>query len=161
MSENLYLAPHLPKKEQYETLIPQLKALVEGETDTLANLANLCAALHEAFGFLWVGFYRVVHHELVLGTFQGPIACTRIQHGKGVCGSAWQQDTTLVVPDVEQFPGHIACSSRSRSEIVLPVHHQGQVWGVLDIDSEALGTFDQTDQMYLEQIVSTIIEPCL
>lgn len=150
------------KELQYQSLIPQIQALLEGEPDLVANLANTAAALHEQFGWLWVGFYLVKPSrtggadELVLGPFQGPVACTRIRNGKGVCGSAWQQATTLVVPDVTQFPGHIACSSRSRSEIVVPVIRNGAVVAVLDVDSEDLAAFNTTDQTYLEQIVTLI-----
>jgi GAF domain-containing protein len=144
------------KQEQYEALIPQLKGLLEGETDLIANLANVAAALKEQFNWLWVGFYLVKDDELVLGPFQGPVACTRIKKGKGVCGSSWAQEKTLIVPDVEKFPGHIACSSASRSEIVVPVFHHNEVAGVLDVDSKELNAFDTTDQTYLEQIVSLI-----
>lgn len=144
------------KKEQYESLIPQIKALIEGEPDLIANLANVVAALKEQFGWFWVGFYLVKGDELVLGPFQGPIACTRIRYGKGVCGSSWAQQRTLIVPDVEQFPGHIACSSLSKSEIVVPVMKDGMVIGVLDVDSEQMDQFDVTDQEYLEEIVAAI-----
>lgn len=144
------------KKEQYESLIPQIKALIEGEPDLVANLANVVAALKEQFGWFWVGFYLVKGDELVLGPFQGPVACTRIRYGKGVCGSSWEQEQTLIVPDVEQFPGHIACSSLSKSEIVVPVIREGKVIGVLDVDSEQLDQFDLTDQQYLEEIVGAI-----
>jgi len=155
MAEDLNL--HLgSKKEQYEHLIPQIAGLLEGETDLMANLANVCAALHEQFRWLWVGFYLVKGEELVLAPFQGPVACTRIRKGRGVCGTAWQEQKTLIVPDVEQFPGHIACSSRSRSEIVVPVIRHGVVLGVLDVDSEMLSDFDETDRSYLEQIVNMI-----
>ena len=144
------------KEEQYQTLLPQIKALIEGEPDLVANLANISAALKEQFGWLWVGFYLVKKEELVLGPFQGPVACTRIQKGRGVCGSAWQQAHTLIVPDVEKFPGHIACSSLSKSEIVVPVIRNGEVTAVLDVDSELLNLFDETDKKYLEEIVSWI-----
>jgi len=140
------------KVEQYENLIPQLKALVEGEQNSIANLANITAALKETFNFFWVGFYLVDGDELVLGPFQGPIACTRIRKGKGVCGASWQQEQTLVVPDVDAFPGHIACSSLSKSEIVVPIIKNGNVVGVLDVDSENLNTFDENDALYLNQI---------
>lgn len=140
------------KVEQYENLIPQLKALVEGEQNRIANLANITAALKETFHFFWVGFYLVEGDELVLGPFQGPIACTRIRKGKGVCGAAWEQKQTLVVPDVDAFPGHIACSSISKSEIVVPILKNGQVVGVLDVDSENYNTFDTNDAHYLNQI---------
>ena len=144
------------KQEQYEALIPQIKGLLQGETDLVANLANVAAALKEQFGWFWVGFYLVKENELVLGPFQGPVACTRIKKGRGVCGSSWQQEATLIVPDVEKFPGHIACSSLSKSEIVVLLKQDGRVHGVLDVDSDALDQFDTTDQHYLEQIVSLI-----
>jgi GAF domain-containing protein len=144
------------KAEQYHELLPQVKALIEGEPDLIANLANICAALKEQFGWLWVGFYLVKNGELVLAPFQGPVACTRISKGRGVCGNAWQQAKTLMVPDVEKFPGHIACSSLSRSEIVVPVIKNNEVIGVLDADSELLDQFDETDKRYLEEIVSWI-----
>ena len=144
------------KIEIYESLIPQITALIEGEPDLVANLANISAALKEQFGWLWVGFYLVKKEELVLGPFQGPVACTRIKKGRGVCGAAWQQAQTLIVPDVEKFPGHIACSSLSKSEIVVPIIHNHEVTGVLDVDSELLDQFDETDQKYLEEIVSQI-----
>ena len=144
------------KQEQYQSLLPQIKALLEGEPDLVANLANTVAALKEQFQWLWVGFYLVKDKELVLGPFQGPVACTRIRKGKGVCGSSWSEAKTLIVPDVENFPGHIACSSLSRSEIVVPVIRHGEVIGVLDVDSKNLDEFDTTDQKYLEQIVTLI-----
>jgi len=144
------------KKEQYEALIPQIKGLLEGENDLVANLANVAAALKEQFGWLWVGFYLVKRDELVLGPFQGPVACTRIKKGRGVCGASWAKAETLIVPDVEKFPGHIACSSLSRSEIVVPLFNQGEVAGVLDVDSADLATYDEEDQHYLEQIVKMI-----
>lgn len=144
------------KKEQYEMLFPQIKALLEGEPDLIANLANIAAALKEQFNFHWVGFYIVRGNELVLGPFQGPVACTRIKPGKGVCGTAWEQNTIQVVPDVEQFPGHIACSSLSKSEIVLPLSNLTGVWGVLDIDSSEYASFDDEDVIQLKRIVSLI-----
>lgn len=144
------------KEEQYKALIPQIKGLLEGETDLVANLANVAAALKEQFGWFWVGFYMVKQDELVLGPFQGPVACTRIKKGRGVCGSSWAQEKTLIVPDVEKFPGHIACSSLSKSEIVVPLFSNAQVRGVLDVDSDALDQFDETDQAYLEEIVKLI-----
>ena len=144
------------KQELYEALLPQIKAVVEEEPDFIANMANVAAMLHETFGFWWTGFYRVVGEALVLGPFQGPMACTRIRKGRGVCGTAWAEETTQVVPDVEQFPGHIACSSASRSEIVVPVWKAGTVIAVLDIDSAQLATFDDTDRRYLEQIVQLL-----
>jgi len=136
------------KEEQYLSLLPQVRSLIEGEVDLVANLANVAAALKEAFDFFWVGFYLVKQDQLVLGPFQGPVACTRIRKGKGVCGTAWQEGATLLVPDVEVFPGHIACSSLSRSEIVVPLIKDGEVWGVLDIDSDLLNFFDETDRKY-------------
>lgn len=144
------------KEEKYRALLPQLKSLIEGENDLIANLANMSAALKETFHFFWVGFYRVQGEELVLGPFQGPIACTRIKKGRGVCGTAWAKAETLIVPDVDAFPGHIACSSLSRSEIVVPLLRKegGEVWGVLDIDSETLDSFDETDARFLEKVCS-------
>jgi len=144
------------KKEQYESLMPQLKGLLEGEPDLIANLANISAALKEQFGWLWVGFYLVKGDELVLGPFQGPVACTRIKKGKGVCGASWANGKTIIVPDVEKFPGHIACSSASKSEIVVPFWQNEKITGVLDIDSDELNQFDETDQLYLEKIVRMI-----
>src|SRR3954469_10836074 len=149
MAEDLHIISGT-KEEQYKALLPQVKALLEGEPDLIANLANIAAALKEQFGWLWVGFYVVKNDELVLGPFQGPVACTRIRKGRGVCGTSWQQAATLIVPDVEKFPGHIACSSASKSEIVVPVIRNGEVLAVLDADSAALDTFDATDQQYLE-----------
>lgn len=140
------------KEEQYRALLPQIKSLVESEKDLIANLANVTAALREAFGFFWVGFYLVKDGELVLGPFQGPIACTRIRKGRGVCGTAWAEARTLVVPDVDAFPGHIACSSLSRSEVVVPLIREKEVWGVLDIDSDSLNSFDEVDQRFLEEL---------
>ena len=143
------------KEEQYLSLLPQVRSLIEGEVDLVANLANVAAALKEAFDFFWVGFYLVKQDQLVLGPFQGPVACTRIRKGRGVCGTAWAKAETLVVPDVDAFPGHIACSSLSRSEIVIPlIRENGEVWGVLDIDSESLNTFDETDARFLGDICS-------
>jgi len=144
------------KQEQYEGLIPQIKGLLEGETDLVANLANMAAALKEQFGWFWVGFYLVKKNELVLGPFQGPVACTRIKKGRGVCGTSWAEKKTLIVPDVEKFPGHIACSSLSKSEIVVPVIRNDEVVAVMDVDSEKLDHFDSTDQSFLEQIVSLL-----
>jgi len=141
------------KNEKYEALYPQIEAVLNAETDLIANMANMASMLHETFGFWWTGFYRVLDGVLVLGPFQGPLACTRIWKGKGVCGTAWATEQTQVVPDVEQFPGHIACSSASRSEIVVPIRKDGAVIAVLDIDSENLATFDETDRMWLEKIV--------
>lgn len=144
------------KVEIYQSLIPQITALIEGEPDLVANLANIAGALKEQFGWLWVGFYLVKNDELVLGPFQGPVACTRIRKGRGVCGTSWLQKKTLIVPDVEKFPGHIACSSLSRSEIVLPFFNNHEVAGVLDADSELPEHFDETDKKYLEEIVLLI-----
>lgn len=155
MAEELKIAAGT-KEERYALLYEQIMALLEGETDEVARMANMASMIHFTFGFFWTGFYRVVDEELVLGPFQGPLACMRIRHGKGVCGSAWAAGRTLVVPDVDQFPGHIACSSLSRSEIVVPLWRKGQVWGVLDIDSKELATFDETDQAWLEKIAATI-----
>ena len=144
----------MSKIEKYKLLSEQIKSLVEGETDEVAVMANVAAAIHQEMGFWWTGFYRVVNDELVLGPFQGPVACMHIAYGRGVCGTAWKQQETIVVPDVEQFPGHIACSSESRSEIVVPVRSaSGDIIAVLDIDSKELGTFDQVDKQWLEEIV--------
>lgn len=156
MAEDLTILRSTDKKQQYESLIPQIEALLHGETDLVANMANICAALKEQFSWFWVGFYMVKDGELVLGPFQGPVACTRIGKGKGVCGASWAQEKTLIVPDVEAFPGHIACSSLSRSEIVLPLFRGSEVVGVLDVDSEHLDRFDETDARHLEQIVKLI-----
>lgn len=155
MAEDLMIAKG-SKQEQYEILFPQIKAVLEGETDLIANLANICAALKEQFGWLWVGFYIVKEEELVLAPFQGPLACTRIKKGKGVCGTAWEKKEIVMVEDVEKFPGHIACSSLSRSEIVLPIIRNNQVTGVLDVDSVELNAFDETDAMYLQKIIDLI-----
>lgn len=145
----------MEKTDKYRLLERQIAALLEGETDTIAKMANVAAVLHETFGFWWTGFYRVAGNELVLGPFQGPVACMHIPFGKGVCGTAWKRNETVVVPDVEQFPGHIACSSASRSEIVVPVHGaDGAVTAVLDIDSDRLATFDEADKVWLEKIVT-------
>ncbi len=141
------------KKEQYESLLPQIKSIIENETDLIANLANISACLKTQFNWLWVGFYLVKDDELVLGPFQGPIACTRIKKGRGVCGTAWQEMKTIIVADVEKFPGHIACSSLSKSEIVLPIIRDNIVIGVLDVDSEHLNCFDEIDQRFLEEVV--------
>lgn len=144
------------KQEQYESLIPQIEGLLYGENNLIANLANISAALKEQFNWWWVGFYWIQEDELVLGPFQGPVACTRIKKGRGVCGGAWEQGKTLIVEDVEKFPGHIACSSASKSEIVVPVYKNGSIVGVLDVDSSSLADFDETDQHYLEKIVGLI-----
>lgn len=156
MAESIFVPTHLSKKEKYEALLPQITALVEGEVDLIANLANICAALKEVFNFFWVGFYLVKKDELVLGPFQGPVACVRIGFGKGVCGAAWREKKTIVVPDVDAFPGHIACSSASRSEIVVPGFQNGEVFLVLDIDSDRLDEFDALDKHYLEKLVKDL-----
>lgn len=156
MAEHLIIAEKGEKTARYETLIPQIQALIEDEPDVYANLANTAAALHQTFGFFWVGFYLVKKEELVLGPFQGPIACTRIQKGRGVCGTAWSEAKTQLVPDVDSFPGHIACNSASKSEIVVPLMQDGEVWGVLDVDSDQLNDFDATDQHYLEVICTLL-----
>ncbi len=163
MSERYFMAEELvkiegTKQQQYAELLPQIESLISYETDLIANLANVCAVLKEQFGFLWVGFYFVKDEELVLGPFQGPIACTRISYDKGVCGKSWALKQTLVVPDVEQFPGHIACSSRSKSEIVVPLIKNNEVVAVLDVDSEQLATFDQTDEHFLTKLCACISE---
>lgn len=155
MAEDLIIAQGT-KQEQYAELLPQIEALVFGEQDLVANLANISAALKQQFNWFWVGFYLVKNDELVLGPFQGPIACTRIRKGKGVCGTSWAKAETLIVPDVEKFSGHIACSSLSRSEIVVPIIRNGEVFGVLDVDSEQLNYFDEADKLWLEEIVGLI-----
>lgn len=155
MAENLIIAEG-GKEQKYELLHKQIAALVDGESDTIANMANVAAMIHATFGFWWTGFYRVVGEELVLGPFQGPLACSRIRYGRGVCGTAWKERATQIVPDVELFPGHIACSSLSRSEIVVPVWSDEEIVAVLDIDSEHLATFDQVDKVWLERIVALL-----
>jgi L-methionine (R)-S-oxide reductase len=164
MSEELFISHSASKEEIHKTLLPQLAALVEGETDLIANLANISAALKDTFQWWWVGFYWVKNNELVLGPFQGPIACTRIKHGKGVCGTAWATAKSILVPDVEAFPGHIACSSSSVSEIVIPIFDKsGAVVGVLDVDSERYDVLDETDVEYLEKLsglITTMLENC-
>lgn len=156
MAEDLKITSSTDKKDQYESILPQIEALISGENDLIANLANIAAALKEQFNWFWVGFYLVKENELVLGPFQGPVACTRIQKGRGVCGASWSKSEVVIVPDVELFPGHIACSSASRSEIVLPVYHKNEIIGVLDVDSEYLSHFDDIDEFYLKKIVSFI-----
>lgn len=156
MAEELIIAEGLSKKEKYEALIPQIEALVTGEPDLTANLANIAAALKYGMGFFWVGFYLVKEDELVLGPFQGPIACTRIRKGKGVCGTTWAKGETIVVPNVDEFPGHIACSSDSKSEIVLPAFKHGEVALILDVDSDQLNDFDATDAEALERLMRII-----
>lgn len=161
MAENLIIAEG-GKAEKYEVLFEQIKILVQGENDIIANMSNIAAMLHATFGFWWTGFYRVCpaadegREELVLGPFQGPLACSRIKHGRGVCGTAWAKAETVIVPDVDRFPGHIACSSASRSEIVVPVFSNGRVAAIIDIDSAELDTFDETDAVWLEKIAALI-----
>ena len=155
MAENLIVA-NGSKEEKYELLYKQIAAVTDAESDTIANMANITAMIHQTFNFWWTGFYRVIGEELVLGPFQGPLACSRIAFGRGVCGTAWREQTTQIVPDVEQFPGHIACSSLSRSEIVVPVWDGNKIVAVLDIDSEQLATFDEMDQIWLERIVELL-----
>lgn len=157
MAEELIISASPDKSHRYHTLLPQVEALVSTESDTVANLANIAAALKQSMGFFWVGFYLVKNDQLVLGPFQGPIACTRINYGKGVCGTSWKEKKTIIVPDVEQFPGHIACSSTSKSEIVLPAFGKdGSVMLVLDVDSDTLNDFDETDRIWLEKIMRII-----
>ena len=156
MSEELVVVQGT-KEEKYLSLLPQVKAVLEGETDLVANLANTVAMLKQQFGWLWVGFYIVKENQLVLGPFQGPLACTRIQKGKGVCGTSWAREETIIVPDVEQFPGHIACSSLSKSEIVVPVIKHREVVAVLDVDSDETDQFDATDKKYLEELVELVL----
>jgi L-methionine (R)-S-oxide reductase len=155
MAEDLFIVTGT-KEEQYKTLLPQIKALLEGEPDLVANLANVTAALKEQFNWLWTGFYLVKQDELVLGPFQGPVACTRIKKGRGVCGKAWEDKKTLIVADVSTFPGHIACSSLSRSEIVVPIFFNNEVVAILDVDSETPDHFDETDKKYLEEIIKLL-----
>lgn len=155
MAEDLIIATG-NKEEKYQQLLPQIKALIEGEQNLVANLANVAAALKQQFNFWWVGFYLIDGDELVLGPFQGPIACTRIRKGRGVCGSSWEKNETIIVPDVEVFPGHIACSSQSKSEIVVPFQQQHTLVGVLDVDSEHYNSFDEIDAKYLKEIVALI-----
>lgn len=155
MAENLIIAEG-GKNEKYELLYKQVAALIKGECDPIANMANIAAMIHTTFGFWWTGFYRVAGDELVLGPFQGPLACSRIKYGRGVCGTAWKEQLTQVVPDVELFPGHIACSSLSRSEIVVPIWHGNEIVAVLDIDSKELATFDETDKVWLEKITDLL-----
>lgn len=156
MAEDLTILKEASKEEKYRSILPQIQALLAGETDSIANLANVCAALKEQFGWFWVGFYLIKDGELVLGPFQGPVACTRIKKGKGVCGSSWEQEKILIVPNVDEFPGHIACASASKSEIVLPLIHKGEIIGVLDVDSEHLAHFDEIDAKYLAEILSLL-----
>lgn len=156
MAEELIITTSADKKTKYEQLIPQIESLIAGEADTTANLANIAAALKQAMNFFWVGFYIVKGNQLVLGPFQGPIACTRINLGKGVCGTSWKEKKTIIVPNVDEFPGHIACSSASKSEIVLPAFKNNEVALVLDVDSDKLNDFDETDQTYLTKVIHLI-----
>ena len=156
MAENLVISRSTSKKERYDVLLPQIEALVHGEDDAVANMSNTVAALRQSMNFFWVGFYIVKGKQLVLGPFQGPIACTRIDMGKGVCGTSWKEKKTLIVPDVDQFPGHIACSSDAKSEIVVPVVKNGEVIAVLDVDSDRLDDFDGTDQEALEKLAMIV-----
>lgn len=156
MAEDLKILSEGSREGQYKNLLPQVKSLLEGEKDFTANMANMAAAIKETFNFLWVGFYLVKGSELVLGPFQGPVACTRIKKGKGVCGTAWEQKKVLIVPDVNTFPGHIACSSRSLSEIVIPIIKNNEIIGVLDVDSEQLNDFSEVDRHYLEQMLELL-----
>ena len=156
MAEDLSITRTGTKEEQYLSLIPQIEALLFGETDLIANLANVTAALKEQFGWFWIGFYLVKNDELVLGPFQGPVACTRIKMGKGVCGASWERSETIIVPNVDEFPGHIACATASKSEIVLPLYNGESIIGVLDVDSEYLAHFDEIDGKYLKQILSLL-----
>lgn len=160
MAESIFIPERATKKEKYESILPQIESLISSETDSYANLANVAAVLKEAFDFLWVGFYLVRENHLVLGPFQGPLACTRIGFGKGVCGTAWKEEKTQLVPDVEAFPGHIACSSASRSEIVAPGFKEGKVWIVLDVDSDQLNDFDSEDEFYLEKLMNLVSKYC-
>ena len=155
MAEELHIAQG-GKEDKYALLYKQIEAVTESESDAIANMANVAAMIHYTFGFWWTGFYRVIDNMLVLGPFQGPLACSRIAYGRGVCGTAWKENTTQVVPDVEQFPGHIACSSASKSEIVVPIIKDNTVTAVLDIDSEHLATFDETDRRWLEKIAEIL-----
>jgi GAF domain-containing protein len=156
MSEEIKLS-FGTKEEKYNTILPQIKGLIDGESDLIANLSNICAALKEQFQWLWVGFYLLKEDELVLGPFQGPVACTRIKKGRGVCGRAWVEEKIIIVEDVSTFPGHIACSSLSKSEIVIPIIREGRFWGVLDVDSEMLNFFDETDGKFLMKVVECIV----
>ena len=156
MAEELLISDAANKNERYQVLVPQIESLVQGESDLIANLANICAALKQTMNFFWVGFYLVKNNELVLGPFQGPIACTRIGFGKGVCGGCWKEKKTILVPDVDAFPGHIACSAASKSEIVLPAFKDDEVVLVLDVDSDQLNDFDNIDQVYLEKVMRIV-----
>lgn len=160
MAESIYLPESATKAEKYQAILPQVEALISTETDAYANLANVAAVLKEAFGFFWVGFYLVKEEQLVLGPFQGPLACTRIAYGKGVCGTAWKEAKTQLVPDVDAFPGHIACSSASKSEVVVPGFKNEKVWCVLDVDSDRLDDFDQVDAEQLEKLMAIVSKYC-
>lgn len=160
MAESIVLTEGLNRAERYQELLPQIKAVIEDESNLIANLANTTAMLKEAFGFFWVGFYITIEGELVLGPFQGPLACTRIAFGKGVCGTSAQEQRTILVPDVEQFPGHIACSSLSKSEIVVPLVKEGKTLMILDVDSDQLDDFSEVDHQYLEELMGIILEAC-
>lgn len=157
MAETINILKHVSREEQYQNLLPQVKALLNSETDTIANMANVSAVLKEAFHFLWVGFYIVKKDELVLGPFQGKVACTRIKYSKGVCGTAWKEERVVIVPDVNTFAGHIACDADSRSEIVVPIYQNNKLVAILDVDSEKENNFTETDAKYLEQIVQLIL----
>lgn len=158
--EEIFVEPNISKELRYKSLLPQVSALIDGETDVYANMANIAAALHQTFAWWWVGFYKVdtLKNELVLGPFQGPIACTRIGKGKGVCGTSWQDSKTIIVPDVDLFPGHIACSSASKSEIVVPIIINGQLVAVLDVDSQHMNNFDETDSKWLQKVVDLLAQ---
>ncbi len=158
MSHQVIIDPTADKASQYEALLPQISSVIADESDWVAIWANTVAMLHDAFGFFWVGFYRVVETQLVVAPFQGAVCCSRIDYGRGVCGTAWKEQHTIIVPDVERFPGHIACSSLSRSEIVVPLFHKGNVVAVLDIDSTELNSFDSTDSLYLEQLMQILAQ---
>jgi L-methionine (R)-S-oxide reductase len=160
MAESIFIPEGATKREKYESILPQVESLISSETDSYANLANIAAVLKEAFNFFWVGFYLVKDKQLVLGPFQGPLACTRIGFGKGVCGTAWKEAKTQLVPDVEAFPGHIACSSASKSEIVVPGFKEGKVWIVLDVDSDQLNDFDLEDALFLEKLMELVSKYC-
>lgn len=153
MAEDLKILEKASKEEKYQSIIPQIEALISGEDDLIANLGNICAALKEQFNWFWVGFYLIKNEELVLGPFQGPVACTRIKKGRGVCGASWQDEKVVIVPNVEEFPGHIACASASKSEIVLPFYIGGEIKGVLDVDSEYMAHFDEVDSKYLNEVL--------
>ena len=157
MAEDLTILQHASKEEKYESILPQIEGLLFGEENLIANLSNIAAALKEGLGFFWVGFYLTdSENELVLGPFQGPVACTRIRKGKGVCGTSWMNEETIIVPNVDEFPGHIACASASKSEIVIPIERNGKIIGVLDVDSDQLNDFDETDHRYLRKVLALL-----